>query len=199
MVSAKRVVGMLSLGNREPKFFTVAQQRQLEMLAAPIALWMQNTTLLIRNHAGRAPMHRLTQELLNTQEEERKRVSRELHDEAGQSLTALTANLELLQQDLSGQSQALIDRARVGGHDASNVRKHPRAGKIIAPARAGHVGLEWRARTIVSRFRAPKQFKDRLCGAAARALARCRVAHALSFYPRGADECGASRASHTRK
>ncbi len=41
----------------------------------------------------------LTQMVVSVQEEERRRISRELHDEAGQALTALKMNLEVLQDD----------------------------------------------------------------------------------------------------
>jgi len=42
----------------------------------------------------------LTWKLVNAQEEERQRLSRELHDEAGQALTALKISLELIYPDL---------------------------------------------------------------------------------------------------
>jgi signal transduction histidine kinase len=45
-------------------------------------------------------------QILHVQEEERKRISRELHDEVGQALTAINAHL------------ALAKRARLGDHDA---------------------------------------------------------------------------------
>ncbi len=42
----------------------------------------------------------LTQTVVSVQEEERRRVSRELHDEAGQALTALKMNLEVMRDDM---------------------------------------------------------------------------------------------------
>ncbi len=41
-------------------------------------------------------LRRLSNEILHVQEEERKRISRELHDEVGQSLTAVSVNLAVL-------------------------------------------------------------------------------------------------------
>ncbi len=41
----------------------------------------------------------LSSEVIRAQEAERKRISRELHDEVGQALTAISINLELIRQD----------------------------------------------------------------------------------------------------
>lgn len=50
---------------------------------------------------------KLARRLVIAQEEERQRVSRELHDEAGQALTALKISLELLQADLPSEALSL--------------------------------------------------------------------------------------------
>jgi PAS domain S-box-containing protein len=49
-------------------------------------------------------LRQLSSRVLNAQEEERKRISRELHDEVGQALTAINVNLALLKK------QSVIDR-----------------------------------------------------------------------------------------
>ena len=51
-------------------------------------------------------LRQLTQTVLWTQEEERLRISRELHDEAGQILTVLKYRLELLQSEIAAQQEA---------------------------------------------------------------------------------------------
>ncbi len=66
-----------------------------------------------------AALRRLTQRLVTAQEEERRRLSRDLHDEAGQTLTTLMISLEVIKADLPpeansvrqrlGQAIALID------------------------------------------------------------------------------------------
>jgi signal transduction histidine kinase len=47
--------------------------------------------------------------VVNAQEEERQRVSQELHDEAGQALTALKISLELIEASLPGELTAVRD------------------------------------------------------------------------------------------
>src|SRR4029077_14291083 len=45
--------------------------------------------------------------LVHAHEEERQRVSRELHDEAGQALTALKLSLELIQREVPAEIKAV--------------------------------------------------------------------------------------------
>lgn len=52
---------------------------------------------------------RLAQRVLSAQEEERRRLSGELHDEAGQALTALKIGLELLRGEAIEAAPALVD------------------------------------------------------------------------------------------
>lgn len=58
---------------------------------------------------------RLTQQALSVQEEERQRLSRELHDEAGQSLTGLVLHLQLLDAELPEDQTSLRRRLREAG------------------------------------------------------------------------------------
>jgi len=109
LVAGKRIVGLLSLGSQRTNFFTEEHIQTLKILAAPIALLIQNVHLL---QQARKQVSELRRRVLTAEEEERKRVSRELHDETGQALTALTINLELIQQELVGQKQTLVDRVR---------------------------------------------------------------------------------------
>jgi PAS domain S-box-containing protein len=55
-------------------------------------------------------LRELGQHIITVQEQERRRVSRELHDEAGQMLTALKISLDLLGRDLPEEPKSLHER-----------------------------------------------------------------------------------------
>jgi PAS domain S-box-containing protein len=71
---------------------------------------IENAELLEEQRANQARMQQLARQLVSAQEDERRRLSHALHDEAGQALTALKINLELIAQDLAPQERPLRER-----------------------------------------------------------------------------------------
>lgn len=55
-------------------------------------------------------LRNLSDRILEVQEEERTRISRELHDEVGQALTAASVNLAVLKKELPGENERLLKR-----------------------------------------------------------------------------------------
>jgi signal transduction histidine kinase len=85
-------------------------------------------------------LEQLTQLLLRAQEEERRRIARELHDEAGQALTAAK-----IQLDLEGRSEAsaLVARALEQVRDLS---------ELLRPRALDDLGLSSALRALVADF-----------------------------------------------
>jgi PAS domain S-box-containing protein len=73
-------------------------------------------------------LQRLSAQLMNAQEAERKRISRELHDELGQALTAMRINLASLESELlptlpAANGEALVETGRMADEMLDHVRE----------------------------------------------------------------------------
>lgn len=105
---------------------------------------------------------------ITAQEEERRRIARELHDESGQSLTSLLAGLERLEKSLA------MPEARSQVRDLKRVaeRVHVELGRIsrgLRPSVLDDVGLKPAIERLIGEFRAmhriPVQLVVSGCGA----------------------------------
>lgn len=107
--------GVLCIYSAEPNFFTPDEVRLLEELAGDLAFGI--ITLRTRAAHKQAEeelrrqatwLHELSRQVLQAQEVERRAIARELHDEIGQVLTAVSTNLQTIQ--LSSDAATLAER-----------------------------------------------------------------------------------------
>jgi signal transduction histidine kinase len=96
-----RVIGALSVCTAQPRRFTEEDLRLLQVVADRAAPTIERSRLDEAVRAGREQLQALSRRLLSAQEEERRRLAVELHDELGQVLTAIKINLASL--DLPGK------------------------------------------------------------------------------------------------
>lgn len=107
-----RPCGVLSIHSRERRQFGAEEIAVFQALADHAAIAIQNARLFAEVRRGQQEMWGLSQRLVSAQEEERRRLSRELHDEAGQALTALRIGLDLIRGELPAGSEDV--RRRLG-------------------------------------------------------------------------------------
>jgi signal transduction histidine kinase len=87
-------------------------------------------------------LRNLSNQILHVQEEERKRISRELHDEVGQALTAINTHLTMVQRN--GATEAASLKKRLGdiqGLLAQTMETVHRFARELRPAMLDELGL----------------------------------------------------------
>ncbi len=97
-------------------------------------------------------LRHLSSRLLHAQEEERKRMSRELHDEVGQALTAINVNLAVLRKEVAdspGRRRRFADTAALLAHTADTVHRFARE---LRPAMLDDLGLLPALRSYINQF-----------------------------------------------
>jgi signal transduction histidine kinase len=115
-----------------------ALRQRVEDLAA---LNDQNAWLFEEVRQGNQQLHALSQRLMKAQEEERLHLSRELHDESGQLVAALTMQLGLLERDASqpeALNQHITDLKRATQEIQDNLHQ---LAVNLRPASLDHLGL----------------------------------------------------------
>jgi PAS domain S-box-containing protein len=107
LITREELVGVLNLGSASPGGFPSEWVHLAQEVANSMAVAIQQTRLSNRIQTGRERLRELSRKILATQEDERRKISRELHDEASQALMALKISLDLLQKDLPEEASTL--------------------------------------------------------------------------------------------
>lgn len=101
---------LLLTGNvRDP--FTALDQRFLLALGQQVGAALEHSVLSERLEARRWELERLSARMVSQHEEERRRLSRELHDESAQLFSAVKIELGLLRSAAASADAARLDRA----------------------------------------------------------------------------------------
>jgi PAS domain S-box-containing protein len=104
LVVQDRVIGLVKVYLAEgDQPFNLHDLHLLQVLANQVAIAIDNARLFIALRTSEATMRDLSLRLINVQEQERRRIAQELHDELGQILTATKINIDLARRKLSQQ------------------------------------------------------------------------------------------------
>ena len=119
-----RVIGALVLASDRTGTFDAEHLEIARQVADQLAIAIRHALLFNQVRSGRERMRTLSRQLLRAQEEERRRIARELHDEIGQSLTAVRINLQraMAGPDSSATSSYLRESDGLIDHVLQQVR-----------------------------------------------------------------------------
>jgi signal transduction histidine kinase len=116
---------------RDP--FTALDTPFLVALGQQVGAALENADLTRRLAERTEDLERLQAQLLRRHEEERRRISRELHDETAQVLAAVNLQLGVLQEQGPPELAAALDRARdLVGHGIRTIRRVTRNLRPVA-------------------------------------------------------------------
>jgi len=97
IIIQKKVVGLINVGSSMPGVYSQAHANHLQTFAHQAAVAFQNARFFEEAQANTKRLQSLSHQLINIQETERRYLARELHDEIGQALTAISLILKAVQ------------------------------------------------------------------------------------------------------
>jgi len=152
LLFSNRLIGTLRFLSRQKNFLTLEKQMLMQSYANLAAVAIQNTLLFDEVRRSNKQLHGLSQRLMKAQEAERLHLSRELHDESGQLLTALTVQLGLLErnQDHPGTLREQIEELK---NTANSIQDNLHKLAVnLRPASLDHLGLVTTLQQFISEF-----------------------------------------------
>jgi signal transduction histidine kinase len=154
LATGGRTAGVMQFGFSKP-YEWLPREEELLAAAAERCLMAAEKARLMEDLADREEqVRRLAEHMLHVEEIERRRISRELHDEAGQSLLCIRLQMELLENSLPPERTEWIGKLReTRDLTERTILEMRRLIAALSPAVLEQLGLGAALRQLVNRFR----------------------------------------------
>ncbi len=139
LASGETARAVLNLYSFEEGFFTAERQTQIQAFVNLGGMALQSAMLYEQVRSARRRLEALSHRLVEVQEEERRRLAQELHDEIGQVLTGLKL---MLDSSVSLANPQLVDRLRRAQYEVNELIGQVRQISLdLRPAMLDDLGL----------------------------------------------------------
>jgi signal transduction histidine kinase len=139
--SMGKILGIVMAAHTTPNFFTQDQIKLMEAVVKQAVVALQNAWLFEQVRSGRERLQQLSRHLVEIQENERKYIARELHDETSQSLTSLKLGLQLIELHAAGHEKLTAQVANLKALADETLESLHRLAANLRPASLDHLGL----------------------------------------------------------
>jgi signal transduction histidine kinase len=148
-----RTAGVMQFGFTKP-YEWLPREQELLAAAAERCLMAAEKARLMEDLAQREEqVRRLAEHMLHVEEMERRRISRELHDEAGQSLLCIRLQIELIEQALpESEHEWRVKLREARDLTERTILEMRRLIAALSPAVLEQLGLGAALRQLVNRF-----------------------------------------------
>jgi len=141
LVESEKLIGYVELGNDSAEPYTRVQIQRIQALCDLASVAIINAHLYEQVRSNHERLQALTRKLVDIQENERYSIARELHDEAGQSLSSLKISLGRLEQNPECPQEARQQLSDLKGAIDSILDGLHRLAMGLRPAALDHLGL----------------------------------------------------------
>ncbi len=146
--------GVLQLGFTRTYEWLPREQELLSAAAERCMMAAEKARLMEDLAAREEQVRQLAEHMLHVEEMERRRISRELHDETGQSLLCVRLQMEMLEQSMPEREREWKDKlAETRDLTEKTILEMRRLIAALSPAVLEQLGLGAALRQLVNRFR----------------------------------------------
>jgi signal transduction histidine kinase len=151
LVSGDRVTGLMQFAFTKRYDWLPREQELLEAAADRCVVAAEKARLVEDLAAREEQVRKLAEHMLHIEEVERRRISRELHDEAGQSMLYIRLQLEMLEKDIPAGLVPHVKSIRQVAE--STILETRRLIGALSPAVLEQLGLAAAIRQLANRLR----------------------------------------------
>jgi signal transduction histidine kinase len=163
LAAGGRTAGVMQFGFSKPYEWLPREQALLAAASERCLMAAEKARLMEDLAAREEQVRQLAEHMLHVEEIERRRISRELHDEAGQSLLCIRLQMEMLEQSLPPEQTEWIRKLREARDlTERTILEMRRLIAALSPAVLEQLGLGAALRQLVNRFRRLHPIRVRL-------------------------------------